>query len=171
MHMSGRYVGSVREMWSAWGNEMRYLGTAWAALPAVYAGAGNILPTAHPLEAYTSVYQKCQVLSLHDIMISVSCTTQALHLLSHPSPTQGHLCFKMGQQKCRLCFCHISQSSSSLSSLQTSPAAQQSCVPGAGADMDNRNGIRSKKLFFTPSQLKISERRVLALSKIKLIAT
>lgn len=160
MHTSGR-------CWGQWGRcgqlgaarwRALALQPAWAVLQAVYAVAGNMLPTAHPLETYTSVYPKCQVLSLHSIMISVSCTTQTLHLLSHHSPTQGHLCFKVGQHKCRLYFCHISAYNSSLSSHQTSPAAQQSCVPELEQVWVTGMGYEAKNFFFTSSQLKISER-------------
>lgn len=138
-------MGSVRETWSAWGSEMGCLGTAACLDCSSCTCSGRkhaATPPAHLLESYTSVYQKCRVLSLYSTMIPVPCTTQTPHLLPHPSPGQGHLCFKMGQQKRRLCFCHISPSSSSLSSLQTSAAAQQSCVSGIGASMGNEYGIR-----------------------------
>lgn len=81
----------------------------------------------------------------HDISIMHNPCT-ALCLLSYPSPTPGHLCLKMEQQKCRLCFCHISPSRNSPSSLQTSPAAQHSCVSGDGAGKGNRYGIRISTL-------------------------
>lgn len=132
MYTSGRCVGPARETWSAW--EARWdilaLQPAWAVLQAAYAVARNMLPTTRPLETNTTVYQKCQVLSLYSIMISVSCITQTPPALSS-QPSPGPSLFQNGTAEMQAMFLpHFPIQQLSVPSPDKSSSPEELCVWG-----------------------------------------